>query len=287
MAPRIQWPLVLFSLLAGVGGCAFLFVGIANALGESVSTTLPVTVVALVLVGVGGICSMAHLATPKNAIWAVAHLLSFSGISVELIMLGITAALMCAYIAVALFVGAGTALLAIGVLGAIAGLGLAFFTGHGYLISSKPTWNTKKLPLAYTGTALCGGGFVYLLVCTFLQNNAATTSILAILNLACAVLSAVTVMVYMGHIGQERRQKAGSIYTFGILLFGIAIPLACAVGLAFAQHDSGLFASFALVGCVGAIIGGAALRMIMWIVGAGFLAFFEEAQATRCVLMNQ
>ena len=287
MAPKIQWPLVLFSLLAGIGGCTFLFVGVATALGESVSITLPVVVVALMLAGVGGICSMAHLATPKNAIWAVAHLLSFSGISIELIMLGITAGLMCAYIVVALAMGAGTALLAIGILGALAGLGLAFFTGHGYLISSKPTWNTKKLPLAYTGTALCGGGFTYLLVNAFMLGSTQITGTLVALNLACAVVSAVTVLVYMGHIGQERRQKAGNIYSIGILLFGIAIPLACAAGLAFIQPESGLFASFALVGCVSAIIGGAALRMIMWIVGAGFLAFFEEAQATRCVLMNQ
>ena len=287
MAPKIQWPLVLFSLLAGIGGCAFLFVGAATALGESVSITLPVVIVALMLAGVGGICSMAHLATPKNAVWAVAHLLSFSGISIELIMLGITAGLMCAYIAVAAAIGAGTALTAIGILGACAGLGLAFFTGHGYLISSKPTWNTKKLPLAYTGTALCGGGFTYLLVSAFMLNGSVITSMLAVLNLVCAAISAATVVVYMAHIGRDRRQAAGNIYKFGILLYSIAIPLVCAAGLAAVGPDSALFAPLALVGCVSAVMGGAALRMIMWIVGAGFLAFFDEAQANRCVLMNR
>ena len=38
-----------------------------------------------------------HLATPRHAFAAVTHLLSFSGISVELIMLGVVSALMAAY----------------------------------------------------------------------------------------------------------------------------------------------------------------------------------------------
>lgn len=286
MTPKIQWPLVLFSLLAGIGGCTFIFVGVATALGKSTAVTLPIVIVSLMLVCVGGLCSIAHLATPKNAIWAVTHLLSFSGISMELIMLGITTGLMCVYAAVAFFVGVGTVLTVIGTLGALAGLGLAFFTGHGYLISSKPTWNTKKLPLAYTGTALSGGGFVYLLVCAFLLNESGVISVLTVANLVCAVLSAITVMMYMSHIGQERRAKAGNIYSVGILLCSVAIPLICAAALVLTSSGSILYATFALAGCASTFIGGAALRMIMWIVGAGFLAFFEEAQATRCVLLN-
>ena len=153
MAPKIQWPLVLFSMLAGCGGCAFAFAGIANAMGESISVTLFVTIVAFVLVVVGAICSMMHLATPKHAFAAVTHLLSFSGISVELIMLGVVCALMALFAGSIVFIGNATATLVLGMLGALSGVVLAFVTGHGYLISSKPTWNTKKLPLAYTGTA--------------------------------------------------------------------------------------------------------------------------------------
>ena len=75
MAPKIQWPLVLFSLFAGVGGCAFAFAGVANALGEMSGVTNAVTVVAFVLVCVGGLCSVVHLATPKNAWAVVTHIL--------------------------------------------------------------------------------------------------------------------------------------------------------------------------------------------------------------------
>lgn len=114
MAPKIQWPLVLFSMLAGCGGCAFAFASIANAMGESTSVTLFVTVVAFVLVIVGAICSMMHLATPKHAFAAVTHLLSFSGISVELIMLGVVCALMVLFAGSIVLIGNATATLVLG-----------------------------------------------------------------------------------------------------------------------------------------------------------------------------
>ena len=191
MAPKIQWPLVLFSMLAGCGGCAFAFAGIANAMGESTSVTLFVTVVAFVLVVVGAICSMMHLATPKHAFAAVTHLLSFSGISVELIMLGVVCALMILFAGSVVFIDNATATLVLGLLGALSGVALAFVTGHGYLISSKPTWNTKKLPLAYTGTAAVAGGFLYVAIAAFAGADPAIVRALCWILLGCVAFSAV------------------------------------------------------------------------------------------------
>ena len=191
MAPKIQWPLVLFSMLAGCGGCAFAFAGIANAMGESISVTLFVTIVAFVLVVVGAICSMMHLATPKHAFAAVTHLLSFSGISVELIMLGVVCALMALFAGSIVFIGNATATLVLGMLGALSGVVLAFVTGHGYLISSKPTWNTKKLPLAYTGTAAVAGGFLYVAIAGFAGADPAIVRALCWILLGCVAFSAV------------------------------------------------------------------------------------------------
>ena len=138
MAPKIQWPLVLFSMLAGCGGCCFAFAGVAGALGESTTVTLWATGISLVLVVVGAVCSMMHLATPRHAFAAVTHLLSFSGISVELIMLGVVSALMAAYGAACLWFDNELVRLVLGMAGALAGVVLAFVTGHGYLISSSP-----------------------------------------------------------------------------------------------------------------------------------------------------
>ncbi|MEI3548919.1 DmsC/YnfH family molybdoenzyme membrane anchor subunit [uncultured Adlercreutzia sp.] len=285
MAPKIQWPLVLFSMLAGCGGCCFAFAGVAGALGESTTVTLWATGISLVLVVVGAVCSMMHLATPRHAFAAVTHLLSFSGISVELIMLGVVSALMAAYGAACLWFDNELARLVLGIAGAVAGVVLAFVTGHGYLISSKPTWNTKKLPLAYTGTALVAGGFLYAVVSVATGGVWAMELPVKLLLAVCAVFSAVTVAAYLGHLGMQTAKKNPTLFWVGIVVCGLVVPLACAAIL-LAPLPSMAFVAVAAVGFVAAMAGGLSLRMLMWIVGAGFLFFFEDAQANRSAILN-
>lgn len=285
MAPKIQWPLVLFSMLAGCGGCCFAFAGVAGALGESTTVTLWATGISLVLVVVGAVCSMMHLATPRHAFAAVTHLLSFSGISVELIMLGVVSALMAAYGAACLWFDNELARLVLGIAGAVAGVVLAFVTGHGYLISSKPTWNTKKLPLAYTGTALVAGGFLYAVVSVATGGVWAMELPVKLLLAVCAVFSAVTAAAYLGHLGMQTAKKNPTLFWVGIVVCGLVVPLACAAIL-LAPLPSMAFVAVAAVGFVAAMAGGLSLRMLMWIVGAGFLFFFEDAQANRSAILN-
>lgn len=285
MAPKIQWPLVLFSMLAGCGGCCFAFAGVAGALGESTTVTLWATGISLVLVVVGAVCSMMHLATPRHAFAAVTHLLSFSGISVELIMLGVVSALMAAYGAACLWFDNELVRLVLGMAGALAGVVLAFVTGHGYLISSKPTWNTKKLPLAYTGTALVAGGFLYAAVSVATGGVWAMELPVKLLLAACAVFSAVTVAAYLGHLGMQTAKKNPTLFWVGIVVCGLVVPLACAAIL-LAPLPSMAFVAVAAVGFVAAMAGGLSLRMLMWIVGAGFLFFFEDAQVNRSAILN-
>lgn len=285
MAPKIQWPLVLFSMLAGCGGCCFAFAGVAGALGESTTVTLWATGISLVLVVVGAACSMMHLATPRHAFAAVTHLLSFSGISVELIMLGVVSALMAAYGAACLWFDNELVRLVLGMAGALAGVVLAFVTGHGYLISSKPTWNTKKLPLAYTGTALVAGGFLYAAVSVATGGVWAMELPVKLLLAACAVFSAVTVAAYLGHLGMQTAKKNPTLFWVGIVVCGLVVPLACAAIL-LAPLPSMAFVAVAAVGFAAAMAGGLSLRMLMWIVGAGFLFFFEDAQANRSAILN-
>ena len=285
MAPKIQWPLVLFSMLAGCGGCCFAFAGVAGALGESTTVTLWATGISLVLVVVGAVCSMMHLATPRHAFAAVTHLLSFSGISVELIMLGVVSALMAAYGAACLWFDNELARLVLGIAGAVAGVVLAFVTGHGYLISSKPTWNTKKLPLVYTGTALVAGGFLYAVVSVATGGVWAMELPVKLLLAVCAVFSAVTVAAYLGHLGMQTAKKNPTLFWVGIVVCGLVVPLACAAIL-LAPLPSMAFVAVAAVGFVAAMAGGLSLRMLMWIVGAGFLFFFEDAQANRSAILN-
>ena len=228
---------------------------------------------------------MMHRATPRHAFAAVTHLLSFSGISVELIMLGVVSALMVAYGAACLWFDNELVRLVLGMAGALAGVVLAFVTGHGYLISSKPTWNTKKLPLAYTGTALVAGGFLYAVVSVATGGVWAMELPVKLLLAVCAVFSAVTVAAYLGHLGMQTAKKNPTLFWVGIVVCGLVVPLACAAIL-LAPLPSMAFVAVAAVGFVAAMAGGLSLRMLMWIVGAGFLFFFEDAQANRSAILN-
>lgn len=290
MAPKIQWPLVLFSLLAGIGGCTFAFAGLANALGEAASVTLTATIVALAFVIAGGICSVAHLATPKNAWAAVTHIFSFSGISVELIMLGVNCACMAGYCLAVVLNWSDVVRMALGLGGMLAGIWLAFATGHGYLISSKPTWNTMKLPVAYTGTALASGGMLYLLVAMIMQADDRTTSVLVIAVIASAVFSIIALSVYLAHLGGATTRTNKRLYHVGLIACGIVVTAVSALALGLATlalgSPNGICAAAALVGFAASFVGGLALRMLMWIVGAGFLSFFDHAQAHRSAILN-
>lgn len=80
MEEIIQWPLVLFSLLAGAGGCALAFAGASEFVGGTKRARFAVGVVSLVLVVVGGLFSVLHLASPQHVMAAVRHVFSFSGV---------------------------------------------------------------------------------------------------------------------------------------------------------------------------------------------------------------
>lgn len=290
MAPKIQWPLVLFSLLAGIGGCTFAFAGLANALGESTSVTLPATIAAFAFVVVGGICSVAHLAQPKNAWAALTHILSFSGISVELIMLGVNCVLMAGYCLAVILDWSDMVRMALGIAGILAGVWLAFATGHGYLISSKPTWNTMKLPVAYTGTALASGGMLYLMVAKIMQAGTQVTDMLVIAVIVAVVFNIIALSVYLAHLGPKTARTNEQLYKIGLITCGIIVTAICALALGimtFAFEGSSIaFASIAFIGFAASFVGGLALRMLMWIVGAGFLSFFDHAKANRSAILN-
>ena len=157
----IQWPLVLFSLIAGTGGSLFAFVALSELVGGKDKTRFAATVTVLVLIVVGGCLSMLHLASPQNAFAALTNIFSFSGISIELMLLGLTFVAAAAYAIVVKRVRNAAAAEVLALVGGILGLALGYFCGHGYVIEAQPTWMHESLPLAYFGTSLACGAFAY------------------------------------------------------------------------------------------------------------------------------
>lgn len=276
----IEWSLVLFSLLAGCGGGALVFIGIAEILGIGEKPRFTVGLIATILIIVGGFCSVLHLQQPGRIMWAAQNVFSFSGISVELIFVGLCVVFAIIYIILAKRGSAAGARKAIGIIAALCGLLLAYFTGHGYVIEARANWNTALLPLAYCGTALAAGGFLYLLIAALQKVDEAEFKKMALWGVIAAAICALTLVAYVAKIGFAEAGQNGLLLWGGIMVCGVVATIVTAV-LAYVKPASGAAASG--LGLAVALIGGLALRALMWIVGTGFYSFFEIAQSTRVI----
>lgn len=280
---EIEWPLVLFSLLAGCGGCAFAYVGVSELAKTGEKGRFPITIVALALTIVGGCCSVAHLAAPQNVMAAVWNIGSLSGISVELIMIGVTVIVMLVYL-VALKRGASSgACAAIGVVGIIAGLLLAFFTGHGYVIQSQAAWDTELLPVAYLGTSLALGAFVYLVSAVALSIDEAQLGRIAVPVGVGALIGAVTIVCYVLAVGFDKASTEPVVLWLGLIVCGVAVTAVCGV-LVLMRKTLGNPWVVPCVGLVAALVGALCLRVFMWLMGSGFLELFSVASGPRIML---
>ncbi len=283
----IQWPLVLFSLLAGAGGAMLAFAGLSQLLGGSRTVRRRAVWCALALLVIGGLCSVAHLASPLNAISAVTNLLSFSGISIELMLLGANVIVGAAYLVLTREEGRDGAVRVVAVLAVIFGVAIGFFCGHGYVIDAQPTWSTETLPLAYLGTSLALGAFAYALVAAATKtpadeaaNGAAASAVelggkLWPAVLVCAVVDAVGILAYGLFLGLDAVAAQGALFWGGAVACGVVGVLACAIaGMTALAAKAPLPLAVAGVAC--AAIGGVALRMLMWACATGYIDLFSH-----------
>lgn len=270
----IQWPLVLFSLIAGTGGSLFAFVGLSELLGGSAKTRAASTACALVLVVVGGCFSMLHLASPLHAMSAVTNLLSFSGISIELMLLGANFVVMLAYLLVGKRSKATTPLRVLGVLGIAFGLLLGFFCGHGYVIEGQPTWNSNTLPLAYLGSSLACGAFLFALISALRGEGDELGGKLNAAVAISAVVNAVGLVSYSAFLGDNAAGNEAVLW-IGVVIAGVAIPLAVSL-LDLAKKAPGTPSVHAAVGLACAFVGGISVRVLMWVCASGYICLFSH-----------
>ena len=273
---EIQWPLLIFSLLAGCGGILFAFEGLAEFLKVGKNIRFKATIIALILLVVGGIASVFHLGQPANIMAAAAHIFSFSGISVEMIVLGIEIILALVYLLV-IRSDNETGCKVVGVLGIIGGILIAFVTGNGYVMESQPLWNTIFLPLAYLGTALAMGATLYKVL---LQTDKSEENVdeeskkkLDLIVLVCAIVGFCLTVLYGISVG----------FALDVFAYWICAVIIGGIGTVVCVYMEKKQSSLIYAALVCAVIGGIGLRAAMWLAGSGFLEFFQDA-AGRIVL---
>lgn len=280
---EIQWPLVLFSLLAGTGGSLFAFVGLSEFLGGSSKVRDAGSVVAIALIVLGGCFSVLHLASPLHAISAVTNLLSFSGISIELMLLGANFVVMLAYILVRKRSNATTPVKVLAVLGIVFGLMLGFFCGHGYVIDAQPTWNSETLPLAYLGTSLACGAFLYGTIVALKGDEKEFGGKLGVFTLGAAIVGAIGLVAYVVFLGIDAASSQALVLWGGVIALGIVATLAIGALGAFGGGKMPAIA-VGVSGLACAFVGGLAVRSLMWLCATGYIDLFSHTVPS--VMMN-
>lgn len=280
---EIQWPLVLFSLLAGTGGSLFVFVGLSEFLGGSSKVRDAGSIVAIALIVLGGCFSVLHLASPLHAISAVTNLLSFSGISIELMLLGANFVVMLAYILVRKRSNATTPVKVLAVLGIAFGLMLGFFCGHGYVIDAQPTWNSETLPLAYLGTSLACGAFLYGTIVALKGDEKEFGGKLGVFTLGAAIVGAIGLVAYVAFLGIDAASSQALVLWGGVVVLGIVATLVISGLGAFGGGKMPAIA-VGVSGLACAFVGGLAVRSLMWLCATGYIDLFSHTVPS--VMMN-
>lgn len=260
---EVQWPLVIFSLLAGSGGALAAFAGVAELTGKAKEGRFVALIVSLVLLIVGGCASVVHLALPQNVMAAATNIFSFSGISMELIMLGISCVVVFVYLILLKREGMRAACKVCAVLAIVAGVVLAFVCGHGYVIESRHYWDTELLPLAYMGSVLPVGAFAYMAIAKVKGAAAEDFKSLLPYMIAAVIISVLSLLAYTTFVGFDVAGR-DAFTTWGcIVVCGIIGVVVCAL-LCIKSTTKESFTALACVAVVLALVGGVGVRVLMW-----------------------
>ena len=92
----IQWSLVLFTALTGMGGWLFFFICLNVFVRKTDKGAFAGTATALALTVVGGLASVTHLSHPDRMLGALQH--PTSGIFTEALLVGLLAIVMIAFL---------------------------------------------------------------------------------------------------------------------------------------------------------------------------------------------
>ena len=241
---EIQWSLVLFTALTGMGGCMFACVAADEFLGRAKAAAFPAAVAALVIAVVGGLASVTHLSHPDRIMGALSH--PTSGIFTEALLVG------CLCVCVVVYLVLVKREAAAGARKAVA--------GESYLMEARPNWCSQLLPLGYLLTAVSEGIAAYLVVVAAKAKGADVAPYGRAL-LVGGVLAAVGAAAYVLWAGPADGVQ-WALLVVAVLGAG-AVPAAC--GALLGKKPESLMAMAAgSLAC--AFVGAVSYRCIMWLI---------------------
>lgn len=268
---EIQWSLVLFTIISGMGACMFAFAVLQALLKKGPMPGKAETVVAFVLVAVGGCISATHIIYHLDRI---VNALSnpTSGIFTEAAFVGVLCVLLAVYFIMLVRKSSEGGRKVLAIIIAIAGVVFAFACGNSYNMgSARPAWASYAVPVAYCASAIAAGGALNLFMKFVLKQKdaAAYAGFLAVIGgcvglVGCAIFG-------LGDVSWATDADNGAL-TWLVLM--LVLEVATVVCAALAWKKPKQLAGAATMTLAFGFVGGVGMRIFMWLVGTQLLNFF-------------
>ena len=262
---EIQWTLVFFTLLACMGCGLFGAIAVVG-LGNPSFVSKKGVLLALIMLAVGGLSSVFHLAHPFNALYVLTKLNTEFG--KELLLMAAVGILMIIYLLRADKASAGGKR-TLCTLSVIAAAWMAFQAGVTYVLVARSSWNTFLLPLSYLASACALGCIAFGLI---VRN--ASAQVLARMRLASFIAIIAQGILYLAYVSVSftsteadtsffASSNGFGFFWIGVLLFGIVLPFV----LLLPYRTINSWKSALPLAFICVIIGGIAFRSMMYLLG--------------------
>jgi DMSO reductase anchor subunit len=275
---EIQWALVFFTLLSGLGAGTFMFVAISEWQGKLERIRMPAAIIALVAVFAGAVASVFHLGHPERIFNALGHF--GSGVTIEMILVGFTLLAILVYLAMLRVGYTASVRKVIAIIGSVLAVLLTLGQGETYTLPSRPVWNIWLLPLLYLVSAAVLGLYAWNLLTVIRKEEKAN---LQGVNKAILIALAIETIVVVGYgiyltvapfpdpARSVARMVGGDLtlaFWGGVVLLGLAVPAAL-TGIMLYQKKEFLPApAIVTIGLVAVLAGGIVIRALMYVLGS-------------------
>lgn len=254
----IQWSLVIFTALTGMAGWMFACVAIDKINGRNAEASFKAALIAAIVMLVGGIVSVTHLAHPENILRALNH--PTSGIFTEALLVGLSLVFMIVFLILVKRNAGQGAQKTIAVVGALTGIILSFMAGVSYMMPAAGVWMSWLLPLGYMCTAIPAGAALYIVVIGKGSEQIDVSSSSMILAVG-GILAGLVPVIYVLTCGAS--VSVGGLLYGGCLLCGGIVPAVCGFLM---RKQPEKVRTLAIIALIGAFIGAISFRCIMWLI---------------------
>ena len=267
-----QWSLVLFTVISGAGAWLFATSMMGALAKRGPLPTKVETIVAIVLLAIGGIASVTHLKHIDRIFEALNH--PTSGIFVEAALIGVLIVLALIYLIMLVRKTGESGTKIVGIVTMVVAIIFPFMCGYSYMMEARQAWMSLATPFAYWGTAAAAGAGVNLLLKAQAKDEAASVSFAGLLTVVCSVIALVCSAAFFAYAGAWLGSAKSGAVAWIVATFVGCIAALAAGALAMKKADSGIAAG--AVATVAGVVCALAMRVAMWLVGTPLLDFFLQ-----------